>query len=432
MTTVLALTDSTEDIQHFCPAGSTFLFTIRLLPAEEHTYEHFEEIYRTLKESCDLATVDVVVAEYVESLPLLYFMRRDGFDCPALMIPHNNPYPLHILLYFLLVSAYRNPADLVICGSANAQRAYERLTGLPARNICTFGIADTYRPLAKDACRDQLGLPRDRTVLLYTGRFMNDKGIAHLLSAYDVLRRENPEMLLVLSATHIDPPYYNQLAAQLEGTVLFHRLEREQTALLYNAADLFVSCATSVFETYGKSPLEALACGVPVVVPRWDGFPYYINDENGALAAVEYLTEPVDPDANPYEFARVDEADFVESCRRVLGRPGPLTYKVPSWARYENTMRTLPTLIEEMGRYPRPTPLSADTPRPLDPGNRPKSVSALLDHYGLEDARTLLAQADRLGLLDQSDPGEPPLLRDLHNELFGLMEKESERVQESH
>lgn len=95
-------------------------------------------------------------------------------------------------------------------------------------------------------------------------------------------------------------------------------------------------------------------------------------------------------------------------------------------------MRTLPTLIEEMGRYPRPTPLSADTPRPLDPGNRPKSVSALLDHYGLEDARTLLAQADRLGLLDQSNPGEPPLLRDLHNELFGLMEKESERVQESH
>ncbi|MFJ5725507.1 glycosyltransferase family 4 protein [Streptomyces sp. NPDC093149] len=430
MTTVLALTDSTEDIQHFCPAGSTFVFRIRLLPAHEHTYEHFEEIYRSLKESCDLSTIDVVVAEYAESLPLLYFMRRDGYSCPALMIPHNNPYPLHILCYFLLVAAHAHPGDLVLCGSRHAQRAYEHLTGIPARALCTFGISDVYRPLPRDASRQHLVLPLDRTILLYTGRFMNDKGLEPLLTVARTLHKEDPRILLVLSATHIDPHYYNRLAGRMENVVLFHRLDKKQTANLYNSADLFVSCATSVFETYGKSPLEALACGVPVVVPRWDGFPYYVDDTNGALAAVKFLTEPVDPVANPYEFARVDVDDCAAACRRVLARPSPLAYEVPEWARYEHTMRTLPGLIEGMAQQHRhgPAPVRQEGPRLIDLARHPKPVAALLEHYGLTDAGTLLQRADQLGLLNQTDPGEQRLLRNLHNELFTVMDSETTRV----
>ncbi|MFE0102473.1 glycosyltransferase family 4 protein [Streptomyces sp. NPDC059009] len=442
MTTVLALTDSTEDIRHFCPEGSTFVFRIQLLPAHEHTFEHFEEIYRTLKEACDLSTIDVVVAEYVESLPLLYFMRRDGYSCPALMVPHNNPYPLHILCYFLLLAAYSHPGDLVLCGSQNASRAYEHLTGIRASAICTFGISEVYRPLPRAAARRRLGLPSDRTILLYTGRFMNDKGLEPLLAVARALREEDPRILLALSTTHIDPPYFNRLAARMEGVVLFNRLDKAETAHLYSAADLFVSCATSVFETYAKSALEALACGVPVVVPRWDGFPYYVDDTNGALVDVEFLPEPVDPVANPYEFARVDVDDCVAACRLVLARPGPLAYEVPEWARYERTMRLLPGLIEDMARVPAHTssaaaadgpgtadgPGAADGPRPLDLERLPRPVVALLKHYGLTDASTLLRRADALGLLDQTDPGERRLLRELHNELFSVMERERARA----
>ncbi|MFC3995236.1 glycosyltransferase family 4 protein [Nocardiopsis sediminis] len=393
---------------------------MRQLPAEEHTYERFEEIYRTLKSTCDLSTIDVVVAEYIESLPLLYFMREDGYSCPALMIPHTNPYPIGILFYFLLIAERSHPGDLVICGSQNAKRAYEHMVGIRANSICTFGIKDSiYHKKDKRRCREALGLPQDRTILVYTGRFMNDKGLGHLLAGFQRLRAADPRHLLVISATHIDPPYYNRLAPRMQGVVLFHRLEKQQTVDLYNAADLFVSGATSIFETYGKSPLEALACGVPVVVPRWDGFPYYVDDRNGGLVDVDYLPTPQD---NPYEFARMREDHFADVCRQVLGRAGDMEYQVPEWATYSRTMKVLPELLADMAAYGRTEPPAA--PGGIALGRYPGPVRRILAHYGMEETRDLLEKADRIGLLNGDDPGEESLLRDLHHELFAVMDAE--------
>jgi len=414
---VLALTDSAEDIKNFCTEEDTLFFALRPLPAAEHTYERFAQMYRTLKASCDLSSVDVVVAEYVESIPLLYFMRRDGYHCPALMIPHTNPYPFNLLFYFLLVAEHAHPGDLVICGSQNAARAYEYITGIPAKNICTFGIKSVYSRQNKRNCRERLGLPQESKILLYTGRFMNDKGISSLLGGYHRLRAEHPDALLVMSVTHIDPPYYNRLAPRMADVVLFHRLEKGQTAALYNAADLFVSGATSIFETYGKSPLEALACGVPAVVPRFDGFPYYIDETNGGLVDVEYLDHC---NENPYEFARMSETHFVEVCRKVLGRTGPLGYQIPEWATYEGTMKVLPGLLLAMAESG-PAGSVATESHKIDKGRYPDSVTAVLNHYGLAESEDLLVKATRLGLIDRSDRGDETLLRNLHHDLFLTM-----------
>ncbi|MET7640015.1 glycosyltransferase family 4 protein [Streptomyces sp. NPDC005438] len=416
MTKILALTDSSDDIRNFCEEADTLFFRLHPLPPTEHTYERFYEMYRALKSSCDLSIVDVVIAEYVEAVPLVYFMRRDGYNAPALMIPHSNPYPLNLLFYFLLVAELSHPQDLVICGSENAVRAYEHLTGIPAANICTFGIKDVYGRQDRSECRQLLGLPQDRQILLYTGRFMNDKGLGALLSGYHLLRKDNPSALLVMSVTHIDPPYYNRLAAQMEDVLLFHRLEKWQTASLYNAADLFVSGATSIFETYGKSPLEALACGIPAVVPRWDGFPYFIDDTNGGLVDVDYLDHSND---NPYEFARMSESHFATVCQQVLERPDPFNYRVPEWARYDRTMKVLPGVLKRMaGSGFRQEPTRTHK---IDKSRYPNSVTAILEHYGLAESEDLLAKADRLGLIDRSEGGKETLLRNLHHDLFGVM-----------
>ncbi|BDM70219.1 hypothetical protein HEK616_37060 [Streptomyces nigrescens] len=418
MPKVLALTDSSEDIKNFCTEADTLFFRIRPLPAAEHTYDRFQEMYRKLKESCDLSSVEVVVAEYVEAVPLVYFMRRDGYHCPALMIPHSNPYPFNLLFYFLLLAGHAHPADLVICGSQNAARAYEHFTGIPAANICTFGIKDVYTRQDKTECRELLGLPRDRDILLYTGRFMNDKGLCSLLSGYRRLREERPSALLVMSVTHIDPPYFNRLAARMEDVIVFHRLEKRQTVSLYNAADLFVSGATSIFETYGKSPLEAMACGVPSVVPRWDGFPYFINDTNGALVDVEYLTHSND---NPYEFARMSESHFVMKCQEVLSHSEAFAPQVPEGARYERTMEVLPGVLERMAAKRAAGPVRTGS-QEIDKSRYPESVVAVLDHYGLVKCEDLLSKADRLGLIDRSTRGEETLLRNLHHDMFMAME----------
>lgn len=416
MTTVLALTDAPDDVEKFCVEGELLLFRIAQLPTDRHDFAFFEQQYRTLAESCDLSKVDLVIAEYVDSLPLLYFMRRDGYHCPALMIPHTNPYPLNILFYFLLVAAHPHPADLVICGSTNAANAYRRLTGIPARNICTFGIKNVYRPRDRAASRRALGLPQDRRILLYTGRFMNDKGLGPLLEAYELVRESRPDALLVMSVTHVDPPYYNRLAPRMGDAVLFQRLERASTVDLYNSADVYWSGATSIFETYGKAPLEALACGVPVVVPRWDGFPYFIGSHNGALAEVEAVATGV----SPYDFARVRPDGLAAACVDVLDRAADLRVELPAWGTYDHTMGVLTALVRDLTATGRATePVDAD--RGLHVDGLPESVRAVLTHHGLRTTRDIVVEAQRQGLVDRRSAGDPVLLRRLHEDVFGPM-----------
>lgn len=424
MVKILALSDSDEDIRNLCGEAETYLFRLGQLPPEEYTPAQFENIYAELRSACDLASIDLVIAEYVDSLPLLYLMRRDGYSCPALMVPHTNPYPLSILFAFLLIAQHPHPDDVVICGSSNAARAYEHITGISAENICTFGVKDLYRPMDQRECREALGLPVERPLLLYTGRFMNDKGLGRLLTGYERLREKDPRCLLAMSVTHLDSSYYNALAPRMREVILFQRLEKERTALLYNAADLFVSGATSVFETYGKSPLEALACGVPVVVPRWDGFPYYLDETTGGLVDVKYVTEPQE---NPFEFAHMCDDHFAEECLRVLSRTDLADYVIPDWARYEHTMEVLTRRVHAMASGGS-VATTKHRPHSIDTTLHPRPVRAILEHYDLVEVDDLFVKAHALGLFNGSDAGDRTLLRDLHHTVFRVMDTDRSHV----
>ena len=142
-------------------------------------------------------------------------------------------------------------------------------------------------------------------------------------------------MLLVLSITHIDPDYFNMLAAKMQDAVLYYRLSQDKMLSLYQSANVFISVATSIFETYGKSPLEAIACGIPAVVPNWDGFRYYINEKNGSLVDVIYSDLIEDA---PYSFAIADTHDFINKCCVWLNCDHLLDYSLPSWAYYDHTI----------------------------------------------------------------------------------------------
>src|SRR5205085_8971460 len=62
----------------------------------------------------------------------------------------------------------------------------------------------------------------------------------------------------------------------------------EDLVALYNAADLFVY--PSIFEGFGLPPLEAMACGTPVVTSNTSSFPEVVGD--AALTV-----DPLNPEA---------------------------------------------------------------------------------------------------------------------------------------
>ncbi|WP_439514168.1 glycosyltransferase family 4 protein [Oceanibaculum nanhaiense] len=74
---------------------------------------------------------------------------------------------------------------------------------------------------------------------------------------------------------------FRSAAAQLAPSVGVHivsPLEDEAHRQIWSAADFFVSPSDNIQETFGLTPLEAMAAGLPVVVSDWDGYRDTVRD----------------------------------------------------------------------------------------------------------------------------------------------------------
>jgi glycosyltransferase involved in cell wall biosynthesis len=325
------------------------------------------------------------------------------------MIPHVNPYPTRNLLHTLLWSRIWGPRDVVVAGSAVTARRYESLFGMRSQAIPTYGVDQTiFFPRDKAQSRRQLGLSRAPT-LLYTGRFARDKNIGALLAVHRAIRQSVPDTQLIMAVTFEQPDYRDALRGQLDDVQVLHWVAADKLATLYSAADLFVSCATSYFETFGRSPAEARACGTPSVVPDWDGFPACIGDD-GRLVPVDFLETPL---YEQLSYAMINLPEMVRICQNELSSTRLRSPRLPEQFGASATTRRLRQLLQEVtaGASHVERKSGLETP----PGNT--VLQKIVDALGADDPQRLLAlstcRADELPFI------APPLLRKLYGLLFG-------------
>ncbi|MFJ4271718.1 glycosyltransferase [Streptomyces coelicoflavus] len=109
------------------------------------------------------------------------------------------------------------------------------------------------------------GIGPDVPLAVCVGRLCRQKGQDLLLSAWETVRLRVPGARLVLVG---DGPDRARLAARAPASVVFAGTVADATAW-YRAADLVV--LPSRWEGMALAPLEAMACGRPVVVTDVDG-----------------------------------------------------------------------------------------------------------------------------------------------------------------
>ncbi|HPU49970.1 MAG TPA: glycosyltransferase [Burkholderiaceae bacterium] len=179
-------------------------------------------------------------------------------------------------------------------------RLYGALPGRISTIPCGVDT-QAFRPGDKAAARQRLGLPADRFLMLHLGRLVRRKGLDNVIEAMARMAPGNDAHLLVVGGTSPEPderltPEIGRLRDLAAGHGLADRVEfvgRLEHAELpdwYVAADVFVS--TPTYEPFGIAPLEAMACGLPVVGSRVGGMEHTVI--NGLTG---FLVPPMDPDA---------------------------------------------------------------------------------------------------------------------------------------
>uniref|UniRef100_Q02BE6 Glycosyl transferase, family 2 n=1 Tax=Solibacter usitatus (strain Ellin6076) TaxID=234267 RepID=Q02BE6_SOLUE len=162
-----------------------------------------------------------------------------------------------------------------------ARNAFANGSGgdVPSIDICQLSFPlDIFRPRDRRACRETLGLPLDRFIILLPASLEDQrKGGTPLLNALS--RLELPDVLVVTLGA-----VAQGVEAGIDLVQLGFIYDQPRVAMLYSAADLVVGPSTS--ETFGQVFIEAIACGTPVAGYAVAGVREAIRDGiTGVLAA---------------------------------------------------------------------------------------------------------------------------------------------------
>lgn len=144
-------------------------------------------------------------------------------------------------------------------------------------------------PADRPALRKRLDLPADGTLIGCYGRIREQKGTGDFVQAMLILLSSRPDAraLIMGRATEKHQGYLTGLKQQVQKAGLAERIlfrpevPVDRIADWYGALDLYV--APQRWEGFGLTPLEAMACGVPVVATRVGAFEELITPETGKL-----------------------------------------------------------------------------------------------------------------------------------------------------
>jgi glycosyltransferase involved in cell wall biosynthesis len=199
-----------------------------------------------------------------------------------------------------LMSAPVDPWDTLICTSSAVRASVEieleavrtdleeRLgaTRVSTPNLVTIPLAINTEDFSttaeqRKAWRDRLDIPEDAVVVLYMGRFnpavkMNPLPMAMALEK--AAKRTTKQVFWVQAGwgTSVDAEktYHDECRALCPSVGYRHVDGREAGTRfsIWSVADLFISLSDNIQETFGLTPLEAMAAGLPGVVSDWDGY----------------------------------------------------------------------------------------------------------------------------------------------------------------
>jgi glycosyltransferase involved in cell wall biosynthesis len=214
-------------------------------------------------------------------------------------------------------SAVRASVEAQIAGvREHLEREYgPRKRPEPMRVTIPLGVnaADfTTSPGARAALRRRLDIPENAVVALYVGRFhvkakMNPALMALAMErAAKLLDRPLYWLNSGWAESEEDARSYHAWTRALCPSVHYRELDGRPADIrftIWSAADFFISFSDNIQETFGLTPVEAMAAGLPCVVTDWDGYRDTVRDGEDGFRIATFAPRPGDGRDLAYAFA---------------------------------------------------------------------------------------------------------------------------------
>jgi glycosyltransferase involved in cell wall biosynthesis len=219
-----------------------------------------------------------IVGQQHGGLPFLYKFKNSNHPLRFLYLLNHIPEKLALknIDHFFVLTKYE-------------KESLSKLVGADKVEIQTMGVDfDKFKPMNKEYARELLGLPIDKKIILYIGRFNKTKRVDLILDALQKLKGKYDIELILIGGQKNDI-FFDK--AKSVGTRVIGRIPSDQLIPYYSASDVY-NCFynTNLGGGIGIAPVESLACGTPIVSNTLE---HFTTDEKKYLINAERLLRDI-------------------------------------------------------------------------------------------------------------------------------------------
>ena len=230
-------------------------------------------------------------------------------------------------LYKLFLPRTLKNADKIIAISQNTKDDLIKHFNIPEEKIRVIYLAanKSYKLLPKEEINKiKIKYNLNYSFILYVGTLEPRKNIVRLIEAFYKARNENSINHKLVFTGRKGWKYeniFNKIKElNLEKDIIFTGyVSDEDLPALYNTADLFVY--PSIYEGFGLPPLEAMACGTPVITSNVSSLPEVVGNA-GIMVNPYNVNELAD---------KITEVLTNEELKKELSQKGLERAKLFSW-----------------------------------------------------------------------------------------------------
>jgi glycosyltransferase involved in cell wall biosynthesis len=295
---------------------------------------------------------ELLKKQRIDLLHSLHYTRPFRLSCQSIVTIHDMTFflfpQLHTkskrIFFPLMIRYSASAADALIADSESTRQDAIRILGLQPEKISTvpLGVRPDFRPVhdqaLKAAVRARYHLP-DK-FLLFVGLVEPRKNLSLLLKSYRQVANQGSHIPLVIVGRK--GWMYEQVLDLIASLGLADKVHLagyvspEDLPIVYNLADVFIY--PSLYEGFGLPPLEALACGTPVITTAVSSMPEHVGQAG-------LLIPPGDENALTQAIISLLNDQELKSRLAVLGPPQAAQF---TWTRtahqtlqvYENVLKT--------------------------------------------------------------------------------------------